>query len=120
MKTKFNANHIGIVILAAFMLFGASCLKRGKAYGSFIIKGRCLKDSGAPRANADVYVEYVYNASYIGGSYERGKAGSGTTDSAGNFMFQCALYDGVDYTFEPVSYYIAPGEDTIDMGVVQW
>ncbi len=123
MKLRSHIGYSGIVAIAIFIALGnTSCLKRGRAYGSFFIKGHVMADStGAPVKDLDVYVEYVYNASYLGGSYERGKAGSGLTDSAGNFLFECQLYNGVDYTIKPWSYYVpTPGsKDTFDMGVLE-
>jgi hypothetical protein len=123
MKSRYGIRQIGIIILAALLLLSSvSCSKKRHVLGSFFIKGRLLKAStGAPRAYLDVYVEYVYNANNIGGSYGREKAGNGMTDSLGYFMFEGTLYGGVDYTIEPAGLAITPSlNDTIDIGVRQW
>ena len=111
-----------MAVLILGMLSHVSCLKRGRAYGTSFIKGRVVEDSsGAPKANFPVYLEYVYNASNMGGSYERDTAGLGVTDSAGYFLFEYSLYAGVEYKIKPWGYYVAPAgkKDTTDMGVLK-
>ncbi len=122
MKATSGAGFIGMILIAALLMSGnMSCSKKKQVLGNFYVKGRFLNTSGTPKANMEVYVEVTDNASNVGGSTTRERAGSSTTDSLGYFFITVTLYGSGDYKIEPPGYFLAPGlNDTLDLGTKKW
>lgn len=115
-----HIKHNGF-LLALVLFCNISCNEGRPLLGSFFVKGQFLEPLGEPMKNIEVYVQFTDDTTKAGRGYIREKAGTGITDSLGNYKFECALYGAVEYKIQPLNYNLVPvNGDTIDLGTKQW
>lgn len=105
---------IGIIALSAL-----SCQK-DDSKATFFVKGQFQDETGEPKRNINVHLKYEEKGG-LGSKPTRERAGSGITDSMGNYKFECAVYGAGQYELDPTGYGISPlVGDTVDVGTIKW